>query len=187
MTWGGAAVLALVLTGCVGSPFDALSAPEAGDDTSASTSKEQGAKKQNDTPIPAEDKKIDEAGSQLTCHWDVPAVKRMDQPAEVGQEGDPANILGGAWQQVGYDDDGYTSFMKKEYRDYRFFFDGNEFLFCQDTPETDKGERRGTVELNGTELELKPDDGTYTLLSWSADSMTWLNHFDDSAVYLVRR
>lgn len=182
-------MLALVLTGCASE--EAEPPADAPAETPAETP-------EISAPVegpedPATETAEDETETGGACAWDVPQIVSDTAVEPGGQEGDLADILPGAWQEIGYDSgDGYQSFSSdnaEENRDYRFFFDGDSetFLFCQDTPETDKGERRGDYVLSDGDLELLPDDGTYTPLTWNDDALTWENHFTGATIYLQRR
>lgn len=142
----------------------------------------------------ASDADADSSGagdSSLTCNWDSPAVVVDAAVDPDAKDGELAELLVGAWQRTGYDiGEGYQMYSsdgESADRDYRFFFTADgEYLFCQNTPETDHGERRGDFTLEEATLDLS-DDGSYTALSWNEENMTWKNHLSGATVYLQRR
>lgn len=125
--------------------------------------------------------------SGLACDWDAAAIVVDEHPlAPAGQEGELAEALVGGWQEVGYDSAaGYENFANYD-SDYRFFFTSElEFLYCQDTPRTEQGERHGEVRLEGDDIVFP--EARFTALTWDENAMVWLNELDGATIYLQRR
>src|SRR5690554_4805135 len=138
------------------------------------------------------DAEPDEAAqSGLSCDWDSPAIEAEEAVDPDGREGERAELFPGAWPRTGFDTgSGYQVYGGGEepvHRDYRFVFSAEgDYLFCHDTPETERGETFGDFTLEEAVIDLG-DEGSFTALTWNADAMTWRNNMSGSTVYLQRR
>lgn len=131
------------------------------------------------------------ASNSLNCNWDSPAVT-VETAADPGvQEGVLVELMVGEWQRIGYDIGAgfqlYGAGEEGNQRDYRFVFSAEgEYVNCQTTPKKEREEARGDFTVEETTITLG-DDGTFTALSWNADTMTWRNNVSGATVYLQRR
>lgn len=171
--WSALALAGVLLAGCASQPSE----PPVDEQSSGAPTSDESTDDGADAPAPE---------NGLTCDWENPAlVVEADPLTPTGQEGELADSLVGAWQEVGYDSgEGYKTFLGLG--DYRFFFSSElDMLYCQNTPKTDHGERSGVVAIEGDVIVFP--EATFTALTWGENAMTWINDLDGGTIYLQRR
>lgn len=178
--------LAFLLLGCASPVADdprstgvlsALEGSDATDTTEATSDNESDA---DPEPVPAP------ATQEETCDWDAAALPGASTATPGGQEGDLETVLIGAWQHTHFDVGG--GFEPVEH-DIRYVFPSvDRMLYCQHVPGiTDHAENAGDITWDGETLVLPSGDAGYTVAEWDANTMVWINHFDDSRYLLQRR
>lgn len=171
---GIAFVTALLLTSCAPEPGTEVPASEAVSNESEAAEPTEDAE---ETPAP-----VEQADS---CDWDSPKISGDPAPPS-GQDGDLQSTIVGAWQHTHYDEGGGWESMNQDIR--YVFASSDQILYCQHVPDvTDHAENRADISWESARIVLPDPAPGYTVQSWDADTMVWVNHFDDSLYLLQRR
>lgn len=181
-----AAAALLLLVGCAAEPGDSSPAPDAGSKTDVSGGSDSNSETDaNAEPAPEALTPVSQAED---CEWDTPVLPAGAAPAApTGTEGDLNTVLIGSWQHTHYDEG--AGYVPLEGKDIRFVFPAEDrLLYCQHVPGiTDYAENAADIGWDGTTILVQETTRLYTVNSWSADSMVWINERDGSRYLLQRR